>query len=117
MFNHMVEDLDGIFHALADATRRAMLTQLAEHECTVTELAAPHPISLAASSKHVQVLERAGLVRRTVQGRRHVCRLESRPLAAADSWLRYYERHWSARLDQLEAVIAERRTTAHTEEG
>lgn len=101
----MVEGLDGVFHALSDSTRRAMLRQLAEGECTVTELAAPHPISLAASSKHVQVLERAGLVRRTVRGRRHVCRLEPRPLAEADGWLRYYEQHWSERLDRLESLM------------
>jgi DNA-binding transcriptional ArsR family regulator len=104
----MVEDLDQVFHALADSTRRRMLRQLAEHERTVTELAAPFPISLAASSKHVQVLERAGLVRRTVEGRRHVCRLAPEPLAEANSWLRYYEQHWTGRLDRLESLMANR---------
>ena len=104
----MVEDLDGVFHALADSTRRAMLRQLAEHECTVTQLAAPFSISLAASSKHVQVLERAGLVRRTVEGRRHICRLAPEPLAEANSWLRYYERHWAGSLDRLETLMADR---------
>ena len=75
-------------------------------EHTVGELAAPHPISLAAASKHVRVLERAGLVRRTVHGRRHVCRLDPAPLAAATEHLRFYERFWNARLDALEAFVA-----------
>jgi DNA-binding transcriptional ArsR family regulator len=104
-FNRVVEQLDAVFHALADPTRRAMVRTLAERDQTVGELAAPHPISLAAASKHVKVLERAGLVRRTVQGRRHVCRLEPRPLAAATEHLRFYERFWNARLDALEAYV------------
>jgi hypothetical protein len=62
-------------------------------------------MSLAAASKHVQVLERAGLLRRTVTGRRHVCRLEPGPLAAAYDWLRFYERYWSERLDALEVLF------------
>ncbi|MCW3049106.1 MAG: Transcriptional regulator, ArsR family [Solirubrobacterales bacterium] len=62
-------------------------------------------MSLAAASKHVKVLERAGLVRRTVEGRRHVCRLEPEPLASASAWLRFYERHWEERLDALEALL------------
>ena len=82
MVNHMVEDLagdgrgmDAVFHALAHDTRRAMLRRLAGGELTVGELAEPLAMSLAAASKHVQVLERAGLLHRTVRGRRHVCRL------------------------------------------
>jgi DNA-binding transcriptional ArsR family regulator len=102
----VVEQLDAVFHALADPTRRAMVRGLAAGELTVGELAAPHPISLAAASKHVKVLERAGLVQRTVHGRRHVCRLEATPLAAASDHLRFYERFWNARLDALEAVVA-----------
>ncbi len=101
----MVEQLDAVFHALADPTRRQMVRGLAEHDRTVGELAAPHPISLAAASKHVKVLERAGLVRRTVHGRRHVCRLEPGPLAAATDHLRFYERFWNSRLDALEALV------------
>jgi DNA-binding transcriptional ArsR family regulator len=62
-------------------------------------------MSLAAASKHIQVLERAGLVRRTITGRRHVCRLEPAPLASASDWLRFYERHWRERLDALEALF------------
>jgi DNA-binding transcriptional ArsR family regulator len=62
-------------------------------------------MSLAAASKHVKVLEHAGLVRRTVDGRRHVCRLEPAPLASATAWLRFYQRHWEERLDALEVLL------------
>ena len=105
MFNRVVEQLDAVFHAMADPTRRAMVRTLAAGEQTVGELAAPHPISLAAASKHVKVLERAGLVRRTVLGRRHVCRLEAQPLAAASGHLRFYEQFWTERLDALDAFV------------
>ena len=97
--------LDSVFHALADPTRRAMLASLAQREHSVSELAEPFRMSLAAASKHVKTLERAGLVRRTVQGRTHVCRLDPGPLAEADSWLRFYERFWSQRLDALAALF------------
>jgi DNA-binding transcriptional ArsR family regulator len=108
IFNHMVEQhaaLDTVFHALADPTRRAMLRSLAGGERNVSDLAAPFRMSFAASAKHVKVLENAGLVRRTVRGRSHVCRLNPAPLAAADKWLRYYERFWSERLDVLDALL------------
>jgi DNA-binding transcriptional ArsR family regulator len=101
----MVEDaveMDEVFHALAHRARRAMLGRLAAGELTVGELAEPLTMSLWAASKHIQVLERAGLVRRTVDGRRHLCRLEPEPLASASAWLRFYERHWEERLDALE---------------
>lgn len=105
--------LDGIFGALADATRRDMLRSLAAQELSVGELAAPYRMSLAAASKHVKVLERAGLVRRTVQGRTHRCRIEPAALAQADEWLRFYERFWSDRLGALDALLqAEDRTVA-----
>jgi DNA-binding transcriptional ArsR family regulator len=107
--NHVVEDsgvaMDAVFHALAHGTRRDMLGRLAGGELTVGELAAPLTMSLAAASKHVQVLERAGLVRRTVDGRRHVCRLDPAPLASATAWLRFYEGHWNESLDNLEAIL------------
>ena len=86
--------MDGVFHALANEARRDMLGRLAAGDLTVGQLAAPLTMSLAAASKHVQVLERAGLVRRRVEGRRHVCRLEPGPLASACAWLRAYERCW-----------------------
>jgi DNA-binding transcriptional ArsR family regulator len=103
----MVEDaatMDAVFHALAHDIRRTMLVRLADRELTVGELADPLEVSLAAASKHVTVLERAGLVRKTARGRQHVCRIEPAALATADAWLRFYERHWSERLDALEAI-------------
>jgi RNA polymerase primary sigma factor len=86
-----VVTMDAVFHALAHAARRDMLRRLAERDLTVSELAQPLTMSLAAASKHVQVLERAGLLRRTVDGRRHVCSLEPAPLASAAEWLRLSE--------------------------
>jgi DNA-binding transcriptional ArsR family regulator len=98
--------MDHVFHALAHGARRDMLGRLAEHELTVGELAAPLQMSLAAASKHVKVLEHAGLVHRTVAGRRHLCRLEAAPLASASAWLRFYERYWPERLDALEELFS-----------
>src|SRR4051794_39223274 len=96
IFNHMVERspamLDSVFHALSDPTRRSMLHTLANGERNIGELAAPFAMSFAAASKHVKVLEGAGLVRRRVEGRSHVCQIEPAPLAAADRWLSFYER-------------------------
>jgi DNA-binding transcriptional ArsR family regulator len=97
--------LDRVFRALGDPTRRAMLRRLSRQEHTVGELAEPFRISLAAASKHVKTLEEAGLVQRTVRGRTHFCRLNPRPLAQADEWLRSYERLWDTRLAALEALL------------
>lgn len=97
--------LDGVFHALADATRRDMLRQLAEGESTVGALAAPHAMSLAAASKHIRVLETAGLVQRRVVGRTHHVRLETAPLHAGMEWIRHHEQRWHARLDRLAALL------------
>lgn len=97
--------LDTIFHALGDATRRRMLASLASGERSVGELAAPFDISLAAASKHIKALEKAGLVRREVRGRTHLCRLEAKPLEGAFEWLAFYERFWTDRLDILERLL------------
>lgn len=105
MVEHSTPTLDHIFQALTDATRRAMLRSLADGDRNIGELAAPFEMSLAAASKHVKVLERAGLVRRLVKGRTHICRLEPAPLAAADEWLRFYEQFWNLKLDALEALL------------
>src|SRR3982751_4051100 len=109
MFNHMVElqtpQMNSIFHALGDATRRQMLRDLARGERTVSELAEPFAISLAAASKHIKVLEGAGLIRREVRGRSHICRLAPGPLASSHQWLAFYERFWSGRLDALERLL------------
>ena len=103
--------LDAVFHALGDSTRRQMLRALADGQRTVGELAAPYDMSLAAASKHIKALERAGLVRRTVQGRTHLCRLEARPLEDAHEWIAFYERFWTGRLDVLEGLLREQDAT------
>jgi DNA-binding transcriptional ArsR family regulator len=104
MVENLVE-MDAVFHALSHGARRDMLGRLSAGELTVGELAEPLTMSLAAASKHVKVLERAGLVRRSVDGRRHVCRLEPAPLASAAAWLAFYRRYWSERLDALDALF------------
>ena len=108
IFNLMVDDagMNEVFHALAHDARRAMLASLASGDLTVGELAEPFAMSLEAASKHIKVLERAGLVRRTVEGRRHICTLSPAPLASAYSWLGFYERYWNARLDALAGLFA-----------
>ena len=105
MVEHHASQLDTVFHALGDATRRQMLAQLAKGERTVSQLAEPFDMSLAAASKHIKALEAAGLVKRDVQGRVHVCRLNAGPLANAHQWLAYYEIFWTNRLEALEALL------------
>ena len=102
----MVENkLDNIFGALADPTRRAMLRTLTAGERSVGALAEPHAMSFAAASKHVKVLEAAGLVRREVRGRSHFLRLQPAALRRADKWLSFYEHFWMERLDALESAM------------
>jgi DNA-binding transcriptional ArsR family regulator len=102
----MVENrLDMTFHALADPTRRGMLASLALGEKTIGELAQPFEMTFAGASKHVKVLEDAGLVGRRKTGRTHVIRLEAKPLEEAERWLRQWEKFWTVRLDRLEALI------------
>jgi DNA-binding transcriptional ArsR family regulator len=107
--------LDSVFHALGDTTRRQMLRSLAGGERTVGQLAEPFAISFQAASKHVKVLENAGLIRREVRGRIHLCRLDPGPLATAHEWLGFYERFWTDRLDVLERLLREddARQSAH----
>jgi DNA-binding transcriptional ArsR family regulator len=97
--------MNSVFHALGDATRRKMLRDLVRGERTVSELAEPFAMSLAAASKHIRVLEHAGLIRREVRGRTHICRLDPGPLASAHQWLGFYERFWTSRLDELERLL------------
>lgn len=99
------QTLDTVFHALGDSTRRRMLEALSEGERSIGQLAEPFAISLAAASKHVKVLESAGLIRREIRGRTHLCRLEPSPLANADAWLGHFERFWTARLDVLDRLL------------
>jgi len=99
--------LDAVFHALGDATRRRMLRDLSRGERTVSQLAEPFAMSLAAASKHIKALENAGLIRREVRGRTHLCRLAPGPLASAHQWLSFYERFWTDRLDVLDRLLRE----------
>src|SRR5262245_4817035 len=99
--------LDTTFAALADPTRRAILARLALGEASVTELAAPFEMSQPAISKHLKVLERAGLVSRRRDAQRRPVRLEARPMAAATEWLERYREFWQARFQRLDALLAE----------
>lgn len=101
----MVERIDVTFKALADPTRRAMLARLAQGEVSIGELAEPFAMSFAGASKHVATLEKAGLIERRRQGRQYLCTLRAAPLAEAQAWLSQWEKHWSLRLDRLEALI------------
>ena len=105
MVEYQAPPLDAIFHALGDDTRRRMLRDLADGERTVGQLAQPFSISLAAASKHIKALEQAGLIRREVRGRTHLCRLDPGPLATAHQWLGFYERFWTERLDVLDRLL------------
>ncbi|MBZ5622833.1 MAG: metalloregulator ArsR/SmtB family transcription factor [Acidobacteriia bacterium] len=101
--------LDSVFGALADPTRRAILQQLGSSPARVTDIAKKFPVSLNAVSKHLIVLERAGLIRREITGRDHVCRLDGQPLAEASAWMREVQNFWERRLDALERHIARKR--------
>lgn len=105
--------LSAIFHALGDPTRRDMIRDLAKGERTVGDLAAPHDISLAAASKHVKALEFAGLIRREIRWRTHVCHLNAEALAAAHDWLDSYRRFWTDRLDILEDLLRQEKKAQH----
>jgi DNA-binding transcriptional ArsR family regulator len=105
MVESKTPQLNSVFRALGDATRRRMLLELAKGERTVGQLAEPFDISLAAASKHIKALEHAGLIRREVRWRTHLCRLDPRPLASAHQWLSFYERFWTDRLDVLEQLL------------
>jgi DNA-binding transcriptional ArsR family regulator len=98
-------DLDDTFVALADETRRSILKRLSGGEARVTEVAAPFGISLNSVSKHIRILERAGLVRRRVSGRDHFLTLDPRPLDELTEWMQRAREFWSSRLDVLEAAL------------
>ena len=97
--------LDDIFHALANRTRRALLGSLATGPARVTELAEPHGMSVNAISKHLFVLEKAGLIRRRRDGHIQSCVLAAEPMATADEWLRNYRRFWGRQLDRLAEFV------------
>ena len=105
MVEYYSSTLDHVFAAVADPTRRAILAGLSKKPATVGEIARPFRMSLNAVSKHIKTLERAGLIRREVVGRRHYCRLEPRPLRQATAWLERQRAFWESRLDALERHI------------
>jgi DNA-binding transcriptional ArsR family regulator len=107
MVKYQPESLDAIFFALADPTRRAIVERLARREHTVSELAEPFAISLPAVSKHLRVLEHAGLLVQEKDGRIRRCHLDPTPLAEVGSWVEQYQQFWETRLDVLADFLDE----------
>src|ERR1700683_2804257 len=105
MVEQIAPNLDLVFHALSDGTRRALLHTIAHKHRAGGELAAPYAMSLAAVSKHLDVLERAALIRRERQGKSRIVSLSPRPLEAANDWLAFYNKFWSDGLDRLQATL------------
>ncbi|MGB0849379.1 MAG: ArsR/SmtB family transcription factor [Thiolinea sp.] len=99
------EQLSTIFSALSDPTRRAMLTRLAGKEMSVAELAEPFPITKSAVTKHIKMLEKAGLLQRSIQGRVHQCRINVEPLQQASEWMQFYEQFWDEKLIELDKFL------------
>ncbi len=102
--------LDALFGAVSDGTRRAILARLAQSDARVTELASAFPISLNSTSKHIRILERAGLVTRSVQGREHLLSLNAGPMAEAAGWMEFYRQFWENRLAALEDFVVTKRS-------
>jgi DNA-binding transcriptional ArsR family regulator len=102
-----IDDLSMTFAALADPTRRAILARLASGDCSVTELAEPFAMSMPAVSKHLRVLERAGLITRGREAQRRPCRLDVRPLKEVAAWAERYRAIWEQRLDRLDNYLQE----------
>ena len=105
MVSASVEQLDRTFAALADPTRRSMLTRLSEGDCSVSELAEPYAMSMPAISKHLRVLERAGLVEQQREGRVRRCVLQAKPLRSAAEWVEAYRVFWENQFDNLEQLL------------
>ncbi len=106
----LTDELDRTFSALADPTRRAILARLAAGEATVNELAAPFSVSLPAISRHLKVLERAGLIERGRDGQARPSRLQARPLDDAVEWIEARKRTWDGRIDRLDVHLRQQRT-------
>ena len=100
-YNRTSKRLDRVFSALSDPTRRAIVIRLARGSATVGELAAPFRMTLPAVTKHLKVLERAGLLSRQIEGRVHRCSLSGEPMAEAGAWIEHHRRFWTAQLDSL----------------
>ena len=109
------DQLDATFIALADPTRRAILARLMEGEASVNELAAPFDISQPAVSKHIKILERAGLVTRSASGTRRPVKIEAAPMNQAVDWLEKYRQFWEASYGRLDALLAELQTPVNTD--
>jgi len=105
------EQLNATFLALADPTRRAILARLASGDASVNELAEPHAMSQPAISKHLKILERAGLISRGVDAQRRPRRLDARPLADATAWLENYRKFWEASFERLDMLLEEMKAT------
>jgi len=114
MVKYNNSDLDKVFHALADTTRRAILAKLANGDALVTELAEPFDMSLPAISKHLTVLEKAGLLNRHKDGRIRRCELNAGPLETAADWIKYYQEFWETKLDSLAEYLEKNRQNEDT---
>lgn len=106
MVNYIEAQLDTVFSALSDPTRREMIARLTRGDMSVADLAEPFKISKPAVTKHLKKLERAGLIRRHIEGRTHRCELVAEPLSEVSHWLQFYERYWNAKFDQLDAYLS-----------
>ncbi|HLI78234.1 MAG TPA: metalloregulator ArsR/SmtB family transcription factor [Acidobacteriaceae bacterium] len=106
--------LDLIFHALSDTTRRAILRDIAGYEKTIGEIAEPYAMSLAAVSKHVKVLEAAALVERRKRGSYQMVRLNAKTLRSAEAWLAFYEKFWTRQLDALQTYLEQGEDNGHS---
>ncbi len=117
MVKNSNQNMDPFFLALSDPTRRGILDQLQKGEATVSDLAEPYAMSLAAASKHIKKLEAAGLVKRQVIGRTHICQLDASAIKEARDWVNRYERFWTTHLDALEQACLADSAEHDSEEG
>ncbi len=114
-YTNTPQNLDAIFAALADPTRRSILTRLANGEASVNELAEPFSMSQPAVSKHLKVLEKAGLIERAIDKQRRLARLQAEPMQAAIQWLEEFSKFWSSSFDQLDDLLEELKNTENTQ--
>ena len=106
-----IGNLDQVFFALSDGTRRAILSRLAEGSTTIGELAEPFSISPPAISKHMKILEKAGLIERRIDGRQHHCSLSTNALKTAEDWINFHRKFWESRLDALEDLLTNEKSS------
>jgi DNA-binding transcriptional ArsR family regulator len=106
-----ISNLNQVFFALSDSTRRAILSRLAEGSTTIGELAEPFSISSPAISKHMKILENAGLIERRIDGRQHHCSLSTGALQTAEDWINFHRRFWESRLDALEDLLTNEKSS------